>query len=284
MRLGYTARASQTMLRHPLSGIERVRGRIDRHQDRRELAALGAPQSDVYRVAEDWPRLLHEAINAQWPCQEAASFGEVWDATVADLTAAGLRVGIASYGGWNDGDRAQAEALWCLVAHMHPATVVETGVAHGLTSRVVLEGIQRNGSGQLWSVDLPAVDPALHREIGVAVPEDLRSQWTYVPGTSRDRLPDVVRSLKQLDLFIHDSLHTRRNLCFELDTVWPALRAGGVAVVDDIDHSLGFRAFVDQAVPRAWIAARHVTGSGLFGMAIKAAAPSDAPVRSGVLD
>jgi hypothetical protein len=273
MRLGYTARASWTMLRHPLSGIERVRGRLDRHQDRRELTALGVPQSDAYGVAEDWPRLLHEAINAQWPCQETASFGEVWDATISDLTAAGLRVGIASYGGWNDGDRAQAEALWCLVAHMRPATVVETGVAHGITSRVVLEGIQRNGSGHLWSVDLPAVDPALHCEIGMAV-----------PGTSRDRLPGVVSNLKQLDLFIHDSLHTRRNLCFELDTAWPAVRAGGVAVVDDIDHSLGFRAFIDRAVPGAWIAARHVTGSGLWGIAIKAAAPSDASVRSGAID
>ena len=59
--------------------------------------------------------------------------------------------------GGDDGDRAQAEAIWCLVAHLRPATVVETGVAHGLTSRVILEGLHRNGNGHLWSVDLPAV-------------------------------------------------------------------------------------------------------------------------------
>src|SRR5262249_44335498 len=58
--------------------------------------------------------------------------------------------------------------------------------------------------------------------------------------------------------------------CFELDTIWPTLPPGGVAVVDDIDHSLGFSRFVQRAAPRAWVATRHVTGGGLWGTAIKA--------------
>jgi hypothetical protein len=79
-----------------------------------------------------------------------------------------------------------------------------------------------------------------------------------------------VRKLKRVDLFVHDSLHTARNMCFELDTVWPALTPGGIAVVDDVDHSLGFRRFIDRAAPAAWLTARHVTGSGLWGAAVKA--------------
>jgi len=270
MQVGYAVRASCTMLRHPGEGIERVRGRIDRRRDRRELMALGRPQSEHYAATADWSHILHKAIGAPWPCQEPEQFGEVWDATVSGLAAAGLRVGLASYRGWNDGDQAQAEAIWCLVAHTRPATVVETGVAHGLTSRVILEGFRRNGTGHLWSIDLPAVDPVLHHEIGVAVPEDLRSRWTYVAGTSRRRLPALVRGLEQVDLFIHDSLHTARNTCFELDTVWPAMPPGGVALVDDIDHSLGFSRFIERAAPAESVAARHVTGGGLWGTAIKA--------------
>jgi hypothetical protein len=282
MRLGYVVRSSRTMMRSPRSGAERIRGRIDRRQDLRELAALGGPQSQHYTVTEDWAPTLHDIIGAPWPCPESEPFGEVWDAVVADLTAAGLRVGRASYGGWNDGDRAQAAALWCVVAHSRPATVVETGVAHGLTSRVILEGLKRNGAGRLWSVDLPAVDPALHHEIGIAVQADLRSRWSYVAGTSRERLPGLVRKLKRVDLFVHDSLHTARNMCFELDTVWPALTPGGIAVVDDVDHSLGFRRFVDRAAPHAWLTARHVTGSGLWGAVVKdgpKSAPSPEEVR-----
>jgi hypothetical protein len=258
------------MLRHPREGIERVRGRVDTHRDKRELMALGHPPSEHYAVIEDWASVLHKAIGAPWPCQESEQFGKVWDATVSGLTATGLRVGLASYRGWNDGDQAQAEAIWCLVAHLRPATVVETGVAHGLTSRVILEGLHRNGTGHLWSVDLPAVDPALHHEIGIAVPEALRSRWTYVEGTSRRRLPELVRRLQQVDLFLHDSLHTARNTCFELDTIWPTLLPGGVAVVDDIHRSLGFSRFIEGVAPGAWVAARHVTGDGLWGTATKA--------------
>ena len=75
------------------------------------------------------------------------------------------------------------------MTHSRPATVVETGVAHGLISRVILERLERNGTGHLWSVDSPAVDPALQHEIGIAIPEHLRPRWTYVEGTSRQRLP-----------------------------------------------------------------------------------------------
>jgi hypothetical protein len=277
MQFGYRVRASYTMLRHPGDGIERVRGRIDRRADRREVAALGRPPSEHYAAVSDWSQALHKAIDAPWPCQESQQFGEVWDATISGLKSAGMRVGLASYRGWNDGDRAQAEAIWCLAAHTRPEKVVETGVAHGLTSRVILECLRRNGTGHLWSVDLPAVDPALHSEIGIAVPEDLKSRWTYVAGTSRQRLPGLVRELRQVDLFVHDSLHTARNTCFELDTVWPALTPGGVAAVDDIDHSLGFSRFTDQVAPAAWIAARHVTGTGVWGVAVKAGSRDQPP-------
>ena len=271
MRFGYTVRASLTMLGHPWQAVERIRGRIDRRRDKRQLGKLGVRASDLYPAVADWQPRLHGELDLPWPCEAVAAFGQVWDRLVAELTDSGVRVGRASYGGWNDGDRALSEATWCMVAHLRPTAVVETGVAHGVTSRVILQGLERNGSGHLWSIDLPAVDPALHREIGIAVPEDVRHRWTYVEGTSRERLHHLLMELGELQLFVHDSLHTERNLRFELESAWAAMPSGGVAVVDDIDHSLGFRNFLDQAGPRAWFAARHVTGGGLWGVAIKAA-------------
>jgi Methyltransferase domain len=158
--------------------------------------------------------------------------------------------------------------------------VVETGVAHGLTSRVILEGLARNGGGHLWSIDLPAVDSALHPEIGAAVRADLRARWTYVQGTSRERLPHLLRELGEIDIFIHDSLHTGRNQLFEIKSAWAALRPGGVAVVDDIDHSLAFRRFIDHVSPGRWLTARHVTGSGVWGIAVKTGKPAEPSPRS----
>jgi Methyltransferase domain len=283
MNLGYTVRASQVMLRHPVQGVERLRGRIDRRGDLRELAALGAPVSDIYGAVADWAPRLHALLDLPWPCPVMAAFDQVWDAVVADLTRAGVRMGIRSYGGWNDGDKAFAEAIWCIIGHLGPAKVVETGVAHGLTSRVVLEALERNRHGHLWSIDLPAVDSALHAEIGAAISQHLRSRWSYVPGTARQQLPRLLNELTEIDVFIHDSLHTGRNQMFELESAWSALRDGGVAVVDDIDHSLAFKEFVDRGGQRGCLAARHVTGpglaaeAGLWGLAIKDQEPSRPP-------
>jgi Methyltransferase domain len=271
MRLGYLVRASHTMLRHPGQGIERIRRPMDRRRDDREWRALGIPASAAYEVVADWESRLHAALGLAWPCQATGSFGQTWDRLIVELTATGARIGLASYGGWNDGDRAFAEAIWCIVAHVRPTAIVETGVAHGVTSRVMLEGLERNEHGQLWSVDLPVADSALHPEIGMAVPAELRSRWTYVQGTSRERMPPLLDELGGIDLFVHDSLHTGRNTRFELESAWAVLRPGGVVVVDDINQSLGFRTFVDEARPGAWLAARHVTGPGLWGVAVKAA-------------
>jgi len=258
------------MLRHPRQGVERVRGRIDRRHDRRELKEYGAPAGVIYGEVSDWAQQMHAALGQPWPCAAKASFLELWEEITRELENAGVRVGLFSYGRWNDCDPAFAEAIWCIVTHVRPQIVVETGVAHGLTSRVVLEGLVRNDRGELWSVDLPSADSALHGQIGMAVPKRLRSRWTYVEGTSRHRLPGMLDEIGDIDLFIHDSLHTGRNLYFELQATWSHMRSGGLAVIDDIDHSLGFHRFLEWGAPARRLAARHVVGPGLWGVAMKA--------------
>jgi ubiquinone/menaquinone biosynthesis C-methylase UbiE len=114
----------------------------------------------------------------------------------------------------------------------------------------------------------------------MAISQDLRPRWTYVPGTARQQLPRLLEELTEIDVFIHDSLHTGRNQMFELESAWSAMPDGAVAVVDDIDHSLAFRTFVDRGGQRGWLAAKHVTGpglaaeAGLWGLAIKGQEPS----------
>ena len=269
MQAGYVARASLTMLRHPFQGIERVRGRVDRRHDLRQLDESDAPAPEIYQTVTDWEPRLHAMLGIEWPCAAAAEFQQQWRSLVDEVTATGARFGLSSYARWSDGDVAFAGAIWCVIAHTRPARVVETGVAHGVTSRIILEGLERNRRGDLASIDLPAVDSMLRGEIGMAVPPRLRSRWTYVEGTTRSRLPSVLNELGTIDLFVHDSLHTGRNVRMELDRAWPVLRPGGVAVVDDVDHSFGFRGFLDSHQPLPWFTAPHVAGHGLFGLAIK---------------
>jgi predicted O-methyltransferase YrrM len=157
-----------------------------------------------------------------------------------------------------------------LVRHLPAAKVVETGVARGLTSRIILEAMERSGTGRLWSIDLPATDPTVHDEIAVAVPDRLCRNWTYIAGTSRRVLPKLLEQIAPIDLFVHDSSHTRRNVLFELGTAWAAIRRGAV-VADDVEQNAGFASFGSEHPDASCLVAEADDGGALFGIAFTSA-------------
>jgi Methyltransferase domain len=219
-----------------------------------------------YDVEEDWGPSMHAMIGCPWPCPEMEAYQELWGQINRELTAKGLEVGRWTYGGYSDGDPALSAAVWCAVRHLRPATVIETGVARGVTTRLILEAMAINGSGHLWSVDLPHLfgAPELDGQTGAAVPDQLRDNWTYVRGSSRRHLKPLIAQLGTVDLFIHDSLHTERNMRFEMKTVWTALRGGGLMLVDDVDKA-AFRDFVAATKNRESNVYRSGDGPWLFG-------------------
>ena len=94
-----------------------------------------------------------------------------------------------------------------------------------------------------------------------AVPESLRSRWTYLRGASSRRLPPLLRRTGPVDVFIQDSLHTPSTVVFECREAWNALRPGGVLIVDDADFGSGFARFAAQARP-AWVVVGRQEGKG----------------------
>jgi hypothetical protein len=232
------------------------------------LLTGASPKGYEYDADPQWEEHLHERLGCAWPCAEAKEFDAVWSDVLGSLERQGLAVGRGTYGGWDDGDRGLARVVWCLARHLPAKSVVETGVARGITSRVILEALARNGGGRLSSIDLPALDTAFHAEIGAAVPAELRGGWTYVNGTSRSRLPGLLGELGEIDLFVHDSSHTARNLRFELQQAWGALRRGA-AVADDIERNDAFGKFT-RAHPEAasFVAAADDSGAQ-FGVLLK---------------
>jgi hypothetical protein len=81
-------------------------------------------------------------------------------------------------------------------------------------------------------------EPGRHRGLGAT-----SDALDVHQGTSRLRLPELIGKLGEVDLFVHDSLHTERNVRFELEQAWAALRPGSALVADDIDANWGFRSF-----------------------------------------
>src|SRR5262249_49343405 len=151
-------------------------------------------------------------------------------------------------------------------------------VAHGVTSRFILEALEKNGVGHLWSIDRQPLERGLYSQIGIAVGNRFSNRWSYIKGSSRRRLPALLSKLGTIDLFIHDSMHTERNVRFEVERAWKALRPGGAVVVDDIDLNRGFgsfrfgysgyRSIVCEAEPiRPDL--RRFNCKGLFGVIVK---------------
>jgi hypothetical protein len=231
-----------------------------------------------YESDDDWERRLHKALGLLWPCNATSEFFELWPEVISELQAKGIRAGPESFQWWNDGDAGLVRAIWCLTRHLKPKKVVETGVAHGVTSRCILEALKRNGDGHLWSIDLPPLERVWRKQVGAAVGDRYSDQWSYVMGSSRRRLPALLSRLGQIDLFIHDSLHSERNVRFELDRAWPALRPNGALVVDDVDANWGFRSFTQtfsghqslicEAEPLR-LDLRRFNKKGLFGILLK---------------
>jgi hypothetical protein len=236
------------------------------------------PQLCKYEPDSDWEPRLHRSLGIQLPCGADAEFWALWPKVIAELEAKGIRPGPESFLAWNDGDAGLVRAVWCLVRHMRPKIVVETGVGHGVTSRFILEALRLNGEGSLWSIDLPPMDKELRSRVGMAVGEGHEDRWTLIEGSSRRRLPKLLSNLGEIDLFIHDSLHTERNVTFEMERGWEALGPNGALVVDDVDANRGFEVFMNGHSGHLSVLGeaeplrpdlRRFNKKGLFGVVLK---------------
>ena len=156
---------------------------------------------------------------------------------------------------------------------LEPAVVVETGVAYGVSSAFILRALEENGRGVLHSVDLPPLRREYERLWGVAVDGAQRGRWKLHRGSSARVLPQLLEELETVDLFVHDSLHTYRNMRREFEAVWPHLRTGGALIADDVERNRAFGE-LRQKNPALWRVVRDREERPLHGRA--------APVMFGI--
>ncbi|HSH81630.1 MAG TPA: class I SAM-dependent methyltransferase [Herpetosiphonaceae bacterium] len=177
-------------------------------------------------------------------------------------------------------DIALARSCYLLCRAVKPRVVVETGVGYGVISSFILQALEVNGQGCLHSIDLPPIWPGAERLVGVLVPERLRPRWRLHKGPSRRLLPAVLAQAGQVDLFIHDSLHTYHNMRWELATVTPSLARPAVVIVDDANENAAFAEWTATSEPSCWLAVQQVEKRNLFGIATFADAEHGVPASS----
>lgn len=162
--------------------------------------------------------------------------------------------------------------LYSTIRRLVPQLAIETGVAQGISTFVILEAMRLNREGRLISVDLRRMTPPdnlgkdstyvkSNLEPGWLVPTNLRGQWTLIEGRSEEVLP--LRN-DRIELFCHDSLHTYQHMMFEYSWALEHLRIGGALISDDISWNRAFRDFVKSHVSQV-----RVISSREVGLAVK---------------
>lgn len=156
---------------------------------------------------------------------------------------------------WSKGPGASAgsgagylEMLYAIVRFQEPSVVLETGVASGFSTAVVLEALDANDQGRLISCDLPAFSPGASNSVGKAIPDDLRdsSRHSLLIGPDRKTIPKVVASGSSFDVVHYDSDKSYEGMKWALPYLWDALRPGGVLVFDDVQSNDAFPEFCEE--------------------------------------
>lgn len=140
--------------------------------------------------------------------------------------------------------------VYVCVRASEPSIIIETGVASGSSTYYILQAMELNGNGHLYSIDLPNVDIGSiipnGKEVGWLVPSELKHRWELILGSSKEKLPSLLYNLKEIDAFLHDSEHTYETMIFEYNTVWPYLREAGFLLSDDVHWNNAFRDFISE--------------------------------------
>ena len=133
--------------------------------------------------------------------------------------------------------------LYALCKITQPELVVETGVAYGLSTTYILQALHENKRGMLYSIDSIFRPWETYPMIGSVIPDKLRNRWKLIRGTSKKRLNDLLESLGKIDIFLHDSMHTQKNMTFEFETSWSYIKNNGFLLSDDISENNSFLDF-----------------------------------------
>jgi predicted O-methyltransferase YrrM len=130
-----------------------------------------------------------------------------------------------------DGGRYFCQTLFAVVKILKPKVVIETGVANGMSTSMILLALEDSG-GVLHSFDINSETKKAHRP-------QVNWEWHQLdfrnPKSSLKRF-FMARDI-EVDLWIHDSDHSRYWQQFEFELAMKHLSARGVIVSDDINDS-----------------------------------------------
>jgi hypothetical protein len=121
--------------------------------------------------------------------------------------------------------------LYTLIALNNFSKIIETGVANGVTTRVMMRALERTG-GTLHSFDILEQSRNVYSGSGSWVFHKLEPNRGI-----QKQLQSEVDSIGNCDMWVHDSNHGQTWQAFEYSLAWRHLTDRGVLLSDDVDAS-----------------------------------------------
>ena len=118
---------------------------------------------------------------------------------------------------------ADSAFLYSICQQLKPESVLETGVAHGMSSLAILLAMNETASGHLTSIDMPYRGSTDDSYVGQAVPESLRSRWSLLKLPDRRGIPRAIALGASFDLVHYDSDKTRSGREFAYPLCLPGI-------------------------------------------------------------
>lgn len=138
--------------------------------------------------------------------------------------------------------------IYFVTRMLKPAVSVETGVAAGFSSYATLLGLEANGSGSLFSSDLPYFRlPHPERYVGILVPEKLRGRWQLLVDGDRRNIPRIIGQVDRIDFIHYDSDKSYIERKWTMERLMPLASENCVVMMDDVQDDSYFAELVSGA-------------------------------------
>ena len=155
-----------------------------------------------------------------------------------------------------------------LVLTLKPGLALELGTAHGMSAIYIGAALEAAGVGHLHTIDGDPQRQALARANLAAALPGCRCVTSHL-GLFADVLPDLLETLTApVDLVFDDGPHIPEITLGAFTLIAPHLAAGGVYVMDDIDHPAGNRRAWDAIRTRSDVAA-WLELNGRLGLCVR---------------
>ena len=126
--------------------------------------------------------------------------------------------------------------IYSLIRHLRPSNVMETGVANGHSTFIILSALAKNNFGTLHSIDTTKSCGSLLQS------NHLLKRWRLHVLTPpyEYSFKDILSQIPMLDMFFHDSDHSYHWMSHEFSTTLARLNSSSVILSDDVDLNYAF--------------------------------------------